>query len=89
MWFHAHIVEYICQLPGVDATVIGHVALATLVDVEVTNLKKTSKIGKVQKTSNKIFSCPLTLSYFSCHLKRIVWETATCGVSVVWTYIKI
>ena len=87
MWFHAHIVEYICQLPGVDATVIGHVALATLVDVEVTNLKNIQD-GK-NPEDNKIFSCPLTLSYFSCHLKRIVWETATCGVSVVWTYIKI
>ena len=38
MRFHAHVVEYVCQLPGVDATVVGDVLLAALVHVEVADL---------------------------------------------------
>ena len=38
MRFHAHVVEYVSQLPGVDAAVVCDILLAALVNVKVANL---------------------------------------------------
>ena len=37
---HAHVVEDVRQLPGVDAAVVGHVPLATLVNIRVAGWKE-------------------------------------------------